>query len=219
MRSVYFIKPVLALLCLALCLSCSRRPTSTADIPRLIAQTHKISVAPFTQPVNPAQLITGQIPDPQGRIPADALQDLDMRLREALITGTNRQYTFLPARDLPQSFQLAHSSGQPTGLETWLNYGRRAGCEYLLVPQVLDWHEREGSQAGVTSSAHARLEFFLLDVPKGIVVGRSVFEEKQVGLIDNLLTMPDFVKRKGQWITAEELASDGMAQAIKDLGL
>lgn len=219
MRNSAILKAGLIILGLAICVNCSRRPTSTADIPRLISQAHKVSVAPFTQPLNPSQLISGQIPEFQGRIPADALQNLDMRLREALITGTNRQYTFLPARDLPNSFQMAHSSGQPTGFDSWLEFGRKTGAEYLLIPQVLDWHEREGSEAGVTSSAHVRLEFFLMDVPRKTIVGRSVFEEKQVGLIDNLLTVGDFVKRKGQWVSAGDLASDGMVQAIKDLGL
>lgn len=198
---------------------CSRQPASTADVPRLMPAAYKISVAPFTQPLNPSHLITGQIPDQQGRIPADALENLDMELREVLIGSTKRQYIFIPASQLPKGWGQARSSGQPSALERWLEYGREHGAQFLLVPQVLDWHEREGSQAGVTSSAHVRVEFFLLNIKEEMASSRSIFEEKQVGLVDNLLTVADFVKRKGQWVTAQELAVDGMKKAVKDLGL
>ena len=63
------------------------------------------------------------------------------------------------------------------------------------------------------------MEFFLLKVDDGTLMNRSIFEEKQVGLTENLLTVGSFFKRKGAWVTAEDLSVDGMRKAIKDLGL
>lgn len=210
---------LVCMLCLALAVACSRRPTSTADVPRLISPTYQISVAPFTQPIHPGQLIVGQIPEKQGRIPLDALDALDVKLREVLMTQTKRQYNFIPRRNLPQNLLDAHSTGQPGALPRWLAYGREHGAQFLLIPQVLDWHEREGSRAGVTQSAHVRVEFFLLNVAEGEFGERSVFEEKQVGLTENLLTVGEFLKRRGAWISAEDLAVEGMRKAVRDLGL
>ena len=101
----------------------------------------------------------------------------------------------------------------------WIEYGKKQGAQVLLIPQVLDWHEREGSTAGVTQSAHVRIEFFLLRVDTGSIMDRSVFEEKQLGLSENLLNMGSFLKRKGQWVTAEDLSVESMRKAVKDLGL
>ena len=98
-------------------------------------------------------------------------------------------------------------------------YGKKQGAQLLLIPQVLDWHQREGSKAGVTESAHVRVEFFLLKVDDGSLMNRSIFEEKQVGLTENLLTVGSFFKRRGTWVTAEDLTVDGMRKAVKDLGL
>lgn len=84
---------------------------------------------------------------------------------------------------------------------------------------MLDWHQREGSKAGVTNAAHVRVEFFLLRVDEGEVASRSVYDEQQVGLADNLLNMGTFIKRRGQWVTAEQLAAEGMRKAVKDMGL
>ena len=199
--------------------ACSKRPRSTADVPRNLSATYTITVAPFTQPVNASQLIMGRIPEDQGRIPEDMLTALDMRLRHVLTTQTNRQYKFIGQRSLPQNTTSFHSSEQPQALPLWVAYGKKQGAQLLLIPQVLDWHEREGSKAGVTQSAHVRVEFFLLRVDTGSIMDRSVFEEKQAGLAENLLNMGSFLKRKGQWVTAEELTVDGMSKAVKDLGL
>ena len=53
----------------------------------------------------------------------------------------------------------------------------------------------------------------------GTLMNRSIFEEEQVSLTENLLTAGSFFKRKGAWVTAEELAVDGMRKAVKDMGL
>lgn len=213
------IKKCACLLALVFLAACARQPTSTAEVPRLISQSYRVSVAPFTQPLNPGQLITGQIPEEQGQIPQDALLALDMDLREALMTRTSRNFFFIPRQNLHKELEYSHATVQPGALSRWIAYGKRHDAQLLLVPMVLDWHEREGSQAGVTKSAHARVEFFLLNIGAGSVQERSVYEEKQVGLIDNLLTVADFVKRRGQWVTARDLAKEGILKAVKELGL
>lgn len=204
---------------LAVACACANKPQSTADIPRLISPGLAVAVAPFTQPVHPGQLLMGQIPEKQGRIPRDALLELDRALRQALLTGSKRQYDFIARTKLPDDLTKVHSAGQPGALPRWLAYGQSHGARLLLVPQVLDWHEREGSEAGVTSSAHVRCEFFLLNIPEHGLVSRSIFEEKQVGLADNLLGVGDFFKRRGAWVSAGELATEGMRKAVGDLGL
>ena len=209
--------PALCLLMIAC--ACSRRPSSTADVPRVISPSYVISVAPFTQPINASQLIMWRIPEDQGRVPEDMLTSLDMQLRRTLTTETNRQYKFISMRTLPKDLTTFHSSEQPQALPRWIEYGKKQGAQVLLIPQVLDWHEREGSTAGVTQSAHVRIEFFLLRVDTGSIMDRSVFEEKQLGLSENLLNMGSFLKRKGQWVTAEDLSVESMRKAVKDLGL
>ncbi|QCC84871.1 hypothetical protein DDIC_03050 [Desulfovibrio desulfuricans] len=209
--------PALCLLVIAC--ACSRRPTSTADVPRVISPSYVISVAPFTQPINASQLITGHIPENQGRIADEMLPSLDRRLQSVLTADTKRQYKFINSIDLPKDLTRFHSSEQPQALPLWIAYGKKQGAQLLLVPQVLDWHEREGSTAGVTEPAHVRVEFFLINIANGYVMSRSVFEERQEGLADNLLNVGTFFKRHGQWVTAEEMSVDGMHKAVKDMNL
>lgn len=207
------------ILTLALMAACNRKPASTADIPRHMPQSYKISIAPFTQPTHAGQLITGRIPENQGQAPLDELDALDMELRSVLREQTKRQYDFIPAGNLREELAMAPASGQPNALPLWLNYARRHKAEYLLVPVILDWHEREGSEAGVQKSAHVRMEMFLINVKNGQVMERTAFEEKQVGLVDNLLGMKDFVRRKGKWVSSRQLAREGMEEGLKEMGL
>lgn len=210
---------IAAFFLLALCAACTRQPHSTSEVPRHIAPGTRVAVAPFTQPMHPGQLITGQIPRDQGRIPRDELLALDMSLRDVLVKDTSRQYTFIPRRNPVQDYTSSHSTGQPSALPRWIAYGREHDVQLLLVPQVLDWHQREGSGAGVTSPAHVRVEFFLISVDNDALMDRSVYEETQVGLVDNLLAAGSFFRRGAAWVKADDLAREGMRKAVTDLGL
>lgn len=198
---------------------CNRKPASTADVPRSLSHQYKIAVAPFTQPRDISQLIMGQLPQPQALAARDVLIAQDRQLRDVLYTTTKRSYDFLPrTRPLPD-LKRFHTSERPQALPLWVEYARKTSADSLFIPQVLTWRDRQGSAAGVTEPAHVRLEFFLLNIKEGNIIGHSVYEVEQQGLTENLLNVGDFFKRQGKWVTAEELAREAMIKAVKDLNL
>ena len=198
---------------------CNRKPASTADVPRSLSHQYKIAVAPFTQPRDISQLIMGQLPQPQALAARDVLIAQDRQLRDVVYTTTKRSYTFLPrTRPLPD-LKRFHTSERPQALPLWVEYARKTSADILFIPQVLTWRDRQGSAAGVTEPAHVRLEFFLLNIKEGNIIGHSVYEVEQQGLTENLLNVGDFFKRQGKWVTAEELAREAMIKAVKDLNL
>lgn len=198
---------------------CNRKPASTADVPRSLSHQYKIAVAPFTQPRDISQLIMGQLPQPQALAARDVLIAQDRQLRDVLYTTTKRSYDFLPrTRPLPD-LKRFHTSERPQALPLWVEYARKTSADILFIPQVLTWWDRQGSAAGVTEPAHVRLEFFLLNIKEGNIIGHSVYEVEQQGLTENLLNVGDFFKRQSKWVTAEELAREAMIKAVKDLNL
>ena len=198
---------------------CNRKPASTADVPRSLSHQYKIAVAPFTQPRDISQLIMGQLPQPQALAARDVLIAQDRQLRDVLYTTTKRSYDFLPrTRPLPD-LKRFHTSERPQALPLWGEYARKTSADILFIPQVLTWRDRQGSAAGVTEPAHVRLEFFLLNIKEGNIIGHSVYEVEQQGLTEHLLNVGDFFKRQGKWVTAEELAREAMIKAVKDLNL
>lgn len=198
---------------------CNRKPASTADVPRSLSHQYKIAVAPFTQPRDISQLIMGQLPQPQALAARDVLIAQDRQLRDVLYTTTKRSYDFLPRTRPLQDLKRFHTSERPQALPLWVEYARKTSADILFIPQVLTWRDRQGSAAGVTEPAHVRLEFFLLNIKEGNIIGHSVYEVEQQGLTENLLNVGDFFKRQGKWVTAEELAREAMIKAVKDLNL
>jgi hypothetical protein len=207
----------LAVFLLAPLPACQKR-TPKEHAPTIIPQEFRVGVAWFTQPTTVSELIAGQLPDRQGKINPGLLSDLDSMLARTLSQESNRQYVTLPGQATVPGL-LHHESGSPQGLQTWLAIGRKADVDLLFVPQIIDWRERDGGEAGVAKAAAIKVEFYLIDVARSRLLKRSVFEEQQVGLAENLLTVGKFFKRKGRWVSAAELTQEGISKAIADFGL
>lgn len=221
MRPRIFLVLLLALLFLLPGCSSMRRPTKTSEVPRHLTRSHTVAVMPFTQPRDASELIMGFIPEGQGLVPNVQLAYLDVDLQEKLRKRPHpHNYSFAHVLSAPFSHSTRYkATAQPRGLEAWAEVAKKSGKDYILVPQIIDWRERDGSESGVTHPAYVRMDFFLIRSATGTVQNRVVWEEEQVGLIENLLTMDKFVKRKGAWVTARRLANDGMDKLLNDLGL
>ena len=207
----------LAILLPAAMAACQKQ-TPREYAPTIIPQEFRVGVAWFTQPTATNELIIGQLPSHQGKIASGLMSDLDSMLARTLSQESNRQYVTLPAPPAVSSMRV-HESGSPHGLQTWLEIGRNADVDLLFVPQIIHWQERDGGEAGVAKGAAIKVEFYLIDITRSRLLKRSVFEERQIGLTDNLLTADKFFKRRGRWVSAAELTQEGISKAIREFGL
>lgn len=207
--------PLYALLvCSMLLLSaCQPAVQQAAPLPDL-----RIGVAQFTQPLTINDLLAGYLPENQGEASPDDLRALDLAFAE-MLRAQKREYSYVPApMDTPVSNTRA---ALPGAFKRWVQQGKNANVDLLIVPMIISWTQRQGTEASVANPAAVIVDFYLLDVRSetGELVRRSVYNEQQVGLSSNLLTMGAFLERKGKWVTANELAQEGMHRAIKELGL
>ena len=212
-RTLLMLGTLLGLLLLA---ACSQPHKAQTQLPEL-----SIGVASFSQPTHDLELMAGYIPENQGIIPPDASMRIDTALRTAL-SETKRSYKYLDPIPLAQEQKGGRSErpGQSTALSHWVSIGQKAGVDLLIVPMVIDWHERQGSGGGVTISAAVTIDMFLVDVRgKGNLLQRSFYSEKQTGLSNNLLELGTFVKRGGKWVTADQLTQEAIQKAIQEFGL
>ncbi len=176
-----------------------------------------LGVVPFSQPRFVGQLIAGTIPLDQGKVSRKEIGNINEKLFHAL-QAQNRAYKQLP---LPQSLSSSTliSASTPKALDVWIAHGKALKVNYLLIPQIIEWHQRQGSKAGVRASAHVRAEFFLLDVAQGRIVRRSIYEDKQVGLADDITQIGTFFQRGGAWVTAQEMTQEAITKAIQEMRL
>ncbi|MCC8194509.1 MAG: hypothetical protein LIP28_07690 [Deltaproteobacteria bacterium] len=179
-----------------------------------------IGVAEFTQPHSTLDMLAGYMAENAPRVPPKTLTELDATLIDVLRKETKRSYapadSFLGCRNAKAPGQ---TGGRVAAFKRWIAVGNCMKVDFLLVPQVIELHEREGSEAGVTRPAGVILDFFLLDVKNAVLTSRSHFDETQTALADNLLDTGKFFSRGAKWISAMELSREGMVKAVKDMGL
>lgn len=215
-----------ALLGLSLAAGCVRKtaPVSKApasgDAPASAVAflDKKFAVLPFAIPATDADLLAGYLPVAR-HVPEVAPVHLDAALEQDLV-GAKQQ--FVPAKMAASCAKSAPRGDEPGRLGTlrsYVNIGKCAGADYVVVPMVIDWRERDGSEIGATKPASVDFVLYLIDVRTGAMVRNFHFDETQQSLVSNILDAKKFVSRNGRWLSAMELAQEGLKKGIAELGL
>lgn len=217
MRRTLLTAGSLALCCLLL-LAAGCAPKSQSSGPA--RPEGKLGVAGFSNPIYNWEMLAGYL-DVEGRpVPKGTLAELNKVLTDTLAKHQVFDYVTPSAVRQCEEVVVFDESGQPriSAWKYWLGVAKCMQLDYLLVPQVTYWREREGSDAGVTTPASVSLEFYLINVKQERMT-RARYEETQQSLMENLLSAGKFASRGGKWVTALRLASDGIDVKLTELGL
>ncbi|MFW6054694.1 MAG: hypothetical protein ACOC9D_02225, partial [Thermodesulfobacteriota bacterium] len=211
------IKPAaLILICLGLLFSGCAPGLEYEPLP----QKASLAVAGFGVPENPRELFPESRLPSAGSVNQDILDSLDGILKNELEKRGRQPYRGLAlVRQCREIVLQEHPEERLTALDYWTLVGRCIPADYLLVPQLLEWQEREGGQWGVEEAARVAFDLYLLDVRDSKIADRFQFEQEQQSLTENLLTFSRFLKRQGRWVPAETLAREGIIQGVEELGL
>lgn len=93
--------------------------------------------------------------------------------------------------------------------------GSELGAEGIVIGYIFRFRERKGEPFAAELPASVAFEIHLLRVEDGVLVWRGSFDRTQSALMENLLQAPSFYREKGRWVTAEELAQEGLEQMLK----
>jgi len=93
--------------------------------------------------------------------------------------------------------------------------GSELGAEGVVSGTVYRFRERKGVAYAVDQPASVAFEIHLLRVSDGALVWKGSFDRTQTSLMEDLLQAPSFYRGGGRWVTAEELAAEGMEQVLK----
>jgi len=180
----------------------------------------KLAIAGFSNPVYNWEMLAGYLDEEGKPVPHGTLDELNTVLIDTLARHQVLEYITPSAVRQCEEVVVFENSGQPrvSAWKYWLGVGKCMQADYLLVPQVVYWREREGSSAGVTAPASVALELYLINVKQERMT-RARYEETQQSLMENLATAGKFASRGGKWVTALRLASDGLDIKLTELGL
>lgn len=184
---------------------------------RFIMPDIVVAVAPFTQPTQTTELLAGFIPEAQKRIPESTLNELTDLFHKKL-HAEKHSYVFLSNADI-QGDMARDERGRRNALITWAERAKKAGADMIIVPHAVVLQERVGSKLGVVTPAAINEDFYLIDAREPVtLVTRCHFSEEQKSLASDITRIGSFFKRGG-WITAQELAAEGMDKAVREFGL
>jgi hypothetical protein len=204
-----------ALCAMTLVAGCARKPMPVMERP-----SGTLAVAGFTHPKYNWQLLAGYIPIQGAAVDGEIIAGLDAALEGTLSAhGVSGYISPLDTRKCQEIVTFQNEGERVSALKYWTAVGRCAKADYLLVPQVLSWHEREGQEMGVTRPAGVTLDFYYIDVNAGTVAVRRQFDEVQSSLSEDLGNAGKFFDRGGKWITASQLAEEGIDVTLTEMGL
>ncbi len=93
----------------------------------------------------------------------------------------------------------------------------KTGADAVLTGIVTRYEEREGGPVGVKKPASAGFDVNLVSTEDGTILWKGGYAETQKSLLEDVSMLPDFIKRRGTWLSVEELAKGGAEEVLKTI--
>lgn len=168
-------------------------------------QVGKLALIPFT---SKDKMATQQSDDSLNQIE----KYLTISLYDALAAeiGVMPDVELLPLKKSDTEY-LKFRSGKPKIYykDIAIDVGRILDADTVMVGTISEYSERSGSEWAIESPTTVSFSVEVLSTKDGKRIWQTSFTETQQPLFDNLFEIKKFVKRKGKWITADEMAKEG----------
>ena len=93
--------------------------------------------------------------------------------------------------------------------------GAELKADAIAVGYVYRFTERVGYDFSAEHPASVAFEIHLLNVKDGSTIWRGVFDKTQKSLMENVFQASSFFKGGGKWLTASQLAKQGIDEIFK----
>ena len=113
------------------------------------------------------------------------------------------------------SVLLSADKSELSERDVLVKIGRALYADAVLVGHIYRFKDRVGMKYSVDSPASVAFDIHLIDISKGNILWVGHFDEIQRSLFENLFKIGTFLKRKGNWITAEEMAVSGLEDVLR----
>ena len=216
------LKWFIALVMLCTVPACASAPPSDTDTSTAQVVQH-ISVQPFydmtaaygenssvRSPLTGKAFVTGEVAPRASEFMTNEVARLLQRQFE------NVQVSLSP-QPVVETEHLAGIQNRSTFLTALQSSGRSSGADAVLIGFLYDFQERIGRDYGVQKPARLVFELNLISVVSGRMLWQARFAETQQSLSDNLFELGKFIKRKGRWVTAKEMAGVALEEKVVEL--
>ena len=88
--------------------------------------------------------------------------------------------------------------------------GLSLDVDAVILGYIYRFRQRVGKRYSAELPASVAFDIYLIDVETGRILWRGYFDETQRPLSEDLFELGTFLKRKGRWITAKEMAHSAL---------
>ncbi len=198
-------------LILALCVyltSCTGTVPEKGSYSKKPIEIHKIVVVPmFTNPV-----VRDEIPAERSRfLTSELYQELSNRIKGKTIValGTSTD----------EFIKLNEENPELGYLNLAMEVGKNLNSDSVLIGNISTFREREGGELGTSAPASVAFGVQLINPNTGERLWEAYYAETQETLLQNVTKIGKFFKRKGKWVTANQLAKEGVIEVVDDLAI
>ncbi len=151
-------------------------------------------------------------------VPQDVVKWLTGQLFGMLIT--DKRWNLIPpgqAKGIVQNILDSDTKVGISPLRMIQEVGKTFGADAVLIGQVYRWRDRIGADFGVESPASVAFDLSLIRPSDGAILWRGNYDKTQRSLFEDLFDYKTYIKSKGLWLTAKELAQFGLDKLLEDM--
>ncbi|MGB7293113.1 MAG: hypothetical protein WBD99_13145 [Thermodesulfobacteriota bacterium] len=196
-------------LALAVCfylMSCAGTVSEKGSYSKKPIEIHKIVVVPmFTNAA-----VRDEIPEERSRfLTSELYQELNNTIKGKTIValGTSTD----------EFIKLEEENPELGYLNLAIEVGKNLNSDSVLIGNISTFREREGGELGTSAPASVAFGVQLINPNTGERLWEAYYAETQETLLQNVTKIGKFFKRKGKWVTANQLAKEGVIEVVGDL--
>jgi len=196
-------------LTLAVCfylISCAGAVSEKGSYSKKPIEIHKIVVLPmFTSPE-----VRDEISVERGRfLTSELYQELNNRIKGITIVALGSS--------TDEFIKLKEENPERGYVNLAMEVGKNLNSDSVLIGNISTFREREGGELGTASPASVAFGVQLINPNNGERLWEDYYAETQETLLQNVTKIGKFFKRKGKWITANQLAKEGVIEVVDNL--
>ena len=136
---------------------------------------------------------------------------------ELVLTSLRRfkQYTFVNPDQTAEVYERYRAAGTTALPELVSKTGKELNVDAILVGFVFRYRERKGYPYSVEKPASVAFDLHLIRVKDGLTIWRGSFDKTQSSLMEDVFQVSSFFSGGGKWVTAKELATEGLPLVLK----
>ena len=134
------------------------------------------------------------------------------------LSAVPHEYNLISPEQVRELFGTSLSSNPVIGdVDQLMKVGHEFSADAVLVGYIYQWRELEGADYAARQPASVSFDLYMVESSVGAILWKGIYDKTQQSLSENILDRMTFLRAKGKWLSAEQLAKLGLEDLIAKL--